>query len=246
MTTLWAASLPLQSALSAGSLRLEIELEVHVDSAQSLLWLRGPQDLSDDSAIDRKVRSLPAVERFTVLEERSLLAAGRRVPKGTLPAGPWQPLTHFLELQIQAAAFSGTFDQPLQLKLVRSSQEQNPTHLLTHITVLHDYANRAAEIRLKALIFSMNAEGDVVVAGQPLPSIPGQYLIKKDNVVHPVGSTLEPALDKSSLEVLLELAPDEFALFFDDGHYERIAKTHFQALSRSAVRQTLKEWRHDR
>ncbi len=70
---------------------------LEVCEAGGEIWLRGS---SLDESLANPLRLIPGGRQFRVFEGSQLIAAGRLVPCGQLPAGPWLPLANWLTLEL--------------------------------------------------------------------------------------------------------------------------------------------------
>ncbi|MDF1661686.1 MAG: hypothetical protein P1V97_07930 [Planctomycetota bacterium] len=235
MNARWAVTIPLSRSLSAGSMRLGEGIEAYVESGPELLWIKGSQDLKQDRELDLKLRVLPQVTRYSVNIAGQLTPHERRLPSGVLPAGTWRSLDSLLVLKPQVAAFSGRAPAKITIRLVRSRTLKACQLLLTTIDALHEYAKSTAQCRLDALRFAMNSQRQVLVSGQPTPALSGSLFVRNGCVAWPAGFNLEPCLDQTSLQIVLNLVPGDLALFSEDGHYEVIAANQFHPLTRGNV-----------
>ena len=231
MQPTWAVFVSTHEAESVAALRLGRGIEIcEIGGA---IWLRGA---SNDEKLDVALRKLPGAERFTVLIDGQLQGVGKRVPKGRLPDGNWIPLDRWITLEPQPAALRGETSGRVELRLVRSSAEHEPNVLVTHMERWAAYARGAPKVRLERLRFAAAADGRVLVRGTPLPPIAGERLVERDRIAVPCGLELSPRVEPAVLHELLELGPNDVALFAADGSFERVPGEHFVRATRSAVR----------
>jgi len=95
----WALAAPVESIRAIA--RLRQRAGVMVCSAGSEVWLRGEvPDQQLDEPLAQALRVIPGGRQFTVLAGDQLVAAGKLVPTGRLPAGPWRPLAEWLSLNL--------------------------------------------------------------------------------------------------------------------------------------------------
>jgi MoxR-vWA-beta-propeller ternary system domain bpX2 len=95
MNSSWALAAPLDSVGVIARLRQVPGLAVCEDGKQ--LWLRGP---ALDESLAASLRLIPGGQQFTVLADGQLIAAGKLVPSGRLPQGPWRLLADWLALEL--------------------------------------------------------------------------------------------------------------------------------------------------
>lgn len=235
MKARWAVTIPLGQSLSAGSMRLNDGIEAHVDSSSELLWIRGSQKLHQDRQLDVQLRVLPEVKRYSVNSAGQLFPHGRRLPNGLLPNGPWRSLDSLLILQPQVAALAGQAPSSIPIRLIRSQTPEPCSLILTKINALVTYAQSAPQCRLLPLQFAMNNQGQALILGQPLPSIPGDLFARNGCVAYPAGFQLTPKLDQTSLQIILCLVPGDLALFSEDGQFQIVPEHQCLPVTRANV-----------
>lgn len=231
----WAIRLHIADAMALSMLRLIPGLSV-CESEQSI-WARGG---TMNEALERELRKLPG-ERFWLTEDDKLQAQGKRIPRGSLPEGHWQPIAQWISPAIQSAALPGSAPGKISLRWQPSTKSQDPRVLITPLESLRSWATRAAEIRLRPLRFALSTNGRTVIHGEPLPPIRGQRLVEADGVAWPAGFAPSPAIDPATLGQLLQLSNDDLVILDPDGAYSLIQATEFVPLTRSAVRSSLSE-----
>jgi len=229
----WAICLALEDAASVSPLRQITGIEV--GEAGATIWLRGRQQ---DETLDAKLAALPAQARYEWLNSDQLRQIDRRIPGARLPALQWQPLDAWLQVQMPAAAMEADQPNPVPLRLVRSSCEQDPELLLTDLKELALFASMAARVRLERLQFAANADGKVLVRGRPLPSVPGLRFVLHSGVAVPAGFSWEPRVASSVLARRFAASDDALVVWNEDQTFFRLHSEQFVPLSRSALRAT--------
>lgn len=233
--TPWAVRLPPGAAASAAALRLRPGISATEDG--DWVWLRG-DDL--DEELDLELRKLPGAVRHLIGDAGAVTEIGRRLPSGELPADAhWVPLSSWAAVKPQPAALSGALPDRATLRLERANAEQPATILLTTIQDFADYATAAPLVRLRALRVAASADGRAVLRGDPLPPLPGRRYAEFEGIAAPCGFAISPPLEPAVLRALLDLSPDDLALFHQDGTYERIDASSFARASRGTARATL-------
>lgn len=230
MTEAWLASIAPEDERCLGRLRLCPSLSLC--RFEGRLWLRGSelQSLAAELAA-------PSSARWYRLDARGrMIPLGKRVPVGPAPPGPWSPLVAALAVEAPVAALPGRLTGQGEARLALATEERPAAMVLLGFDAWADFALSAAALRLAPLSFALSGDGRVAVRGQPLPPLPGQRLWVDGCLALPLGRELRPALDAASWRLALGLAPDELALFSDDGSYERLAASGFVDASRAAVR----------
>lgn len=243
MSSQWVIQLALTDAASLAPLRLTRGIEVA--EKELFVWVRGA---SGDEKIERLLRALPAVARYEVTGGIRLRNLETRIPAETLPALNWQPINTWLRVRMPLTnphapsppPHVGGYEGPgsVPLRIVRSTEERPNALLITSLDDWREFALNAPEIRLRQLRFAVDAAGNVVVRGKPLPPVPGRQFVLDGNVAVQAGFTWEPAVSADVLSRRLGLSADALALFHEDGSFSRIEAEQFVPATRSAVRET--------
>lgn len=233
-TTPWAILLPSDSAPAVGTLRLRADVEVNARRRHEL-WVRGPE-LTDD--LDLALRKLPGAQQFSVGTEGRLTPRGARVPTGRLPEDGWRPLSSWLVLAQQPAAFAAEVASRITLRLVRTDSERPANVLVTTLAEWVRYATTAPSIRLRQLRFAAAADDRALIWGTPLPPIHGRRYAEAEGLAIPAGFGWSPPVEPAVLRRLLGLENGDLALFAEDGSYELINSGQFARATRSAARAT--------
>jgi hypothetical protein len=172
------------------------------------------------------------------MEDGGLVARGRLLPEGFLPAGAeWVPLAELVRPVVESAGLPGVATARVALTLVRSGEERVANVLVTTLGAFAEYAEGAPAVRLARLRFACDGER-VVIWGGPLPPLPGERFAEVAGVAAPCGFAWRPAVDAPSLRRVLGVAEGDLALLAVDGAWQRIAATSFVRARRSAVRFT--------
>jgi hypothetical protein len=233
--TPWAVRLPLASSSAAAALRLRAGITAA--EHEEWLWLRG-DDL--DEELDLELRKLPGAIRYVTGPADTVTELGRRLPGGELPADVrWSPLSAWAEVKPQPAALGGEPPRRASLRLERVDTEQPANILVTTVEAFADYATAAPLVRLRPLRVAASSDGRAILRGDPLPPLPGRRYAERDGLAAPCGFGFSPALESAVLRRLLDLTPDDLALFHEDGSYERIDASSFARASRGTARATL-------
>jgi hypothetical protein len=233
--TPWAVRLPLVSAPAAAALRLRAGIAAA--EQDEWMWLRG-EDLDDE--LDLELRKLPGAVRYVTGPTDTVTEIGRRLPSGELPDDVrWVPLSAWAEVKPQPAALGGELPGRASLLLERVDVEQPSTVLVTTVEALANYATSAPLVRLRPLRVAASSDGRAVLRGSPLPPIQGRRYAEREGIAVPCGYGFAPALEPAVLRQLLDISPDDLALFHEDGSYERVEASSFARASRGTARATL-------
>jgi hypothetical protein len=216
-----------------------LRLLAGVDVAElgQMIWLRGR--LADD-ALALKLAALPASGRYDLLPPNQLRQNGQRVPCGYLPEVTWQPLSRWLQVESPVPALPGNVPAALQLRLVRSNREQPAEMLLTTVEIFKQYVLDAARVRLDRLHFAADSQGNLLVRGTPLPSLPGRRYALHQGVAVPAGFAWAPPVGVEVLARAFGVSGDTVALWHEDGTLTRLHGEQFMPVTRSAVLATEK------
>jgi hypothetical protein len=235
---MWALVLDVEHAAALGPLRREPGVEAALVAGR--LWLKG--QTASDSLVTR-LRQLPALARYTVQADQSLLLEGALVPQGYLPQGKWLPLEHWLPVTVPTIVESRVDPiEPVMLRLVRDTTLRQPNLLLTTLKTWADYAASAPQFRLQHWSFAANRQAQVLIRGVPLPPLPGRQLVEIENVAVEAGWTWFPIVEPIVLRRKLQLASGDLLLIqpgqANVAAVEVVPAAAFVKASRSAVRLT--------
>lgn len=214
-----------------GHVRTITGLQVGVQIGK--IWLRGI--LVDDGEIDIRIRQLPALQRY-LCEGGMLFLPDARTPVAHLPKLTWQPILTQIPLDLPTAAYAGESVQRLPLRLVPAAQEQPAVALRCTLAHLQAWADTAAEARIDRLRMAVDAQGDTLVMGHPLPNVPGTSYWSCEGLLLPAGTRLE--FPMMAPVILARLNPDKDSLVIMDreGRPERIHLGLFVTATRSGIR----------
>lgn len=230
MSGQWALCLDPRHLAAAAALRTYRGVEAC--QIADALWLRGPRDAGP---LERAMWLLPG-ERFHLTEKSQLIPWNHLLPVTPAPAGPWLPLSTETLPTLAPAALPASNTGQVPLRLVRVAQEQPASLLLLALPTWSNYVDTAPTIRLSRLRFAQSNQAQILVAGAPLPALPGTPCTLSSGIALPCGWAFSPAVRAETLAELLALAKDDIALFSPDAAYDLIPATAWQPVSRSAVR----------
>jgi hypothetical protein len=205
------------------------------------LWLRG---LPAAGELPAALRGLPATAAYALDARGRLFPVGQLTPTAQLPALAWRPIREALPLELPTAALPGQGAPRYQVRLVPSARAEAGAALLTTLPEWLRYAETAPEIRLRGLHFACAADGRVLVLGAPLPPVPGLELWQAGGLLLPAGFDFESPLVAPLLARQLCPTADALVLFGADGQWEAVPTTHFQPVTRGAVRLTAQRLPH--
>ncbi len=230
----WAISLSKSDAAALAGLRLVPGIEVSEVGGQ--IWLRGRES---EAALETKLSGLPARGRYDWLPTGQLRPVGNLIPSTLLPHVQWQPLASWLQVELPAAALPGDIGARVRLRLVRSNEEREADLLLARLEDFRQFAEHAAEVRLQRLRFAANGDGQVLVRGTPLPSLPGKRFVIRAGVAVPSGFGWQPAVGEDVLARAFRASGESLVIWSEDGALVRMHSEQFVPAKRGAIRATL-------
>ena len=221
-----------RSALaSLGPVRLLPRIEAF--ALRDLIWLRGGTLEKPQQPL---IEALPWHDRFEIVSGKYLSPLHSLVPTGRIPAGTWIPLSTFIEPALPAPLLPGSKPHMVLLNWTRAASERRPGFLLARGTDWLAFAESAAIIRLRGLKFAQSADRQILIAGWPLPSLPGTYFYEEQGVAFPAGYEIQPRLSRATWQKILQRRDDELALLRLDGTVSIIPDSAWVQATRSAVR----------
>ncbi|WP_343671647.1 hypothetical protein [Chitinophaga sp.] len=226
--------------LAQADIKALAQLRTRVDLVaawhQHQIWVKG--------VADNAFRQLPALRSWTLDAANHLFAPGALTPDATLPELEWLPLTDFIPVSLPASGLPAIATYRHPVKLAPCATTEGSFAILTEMTILETYVATAPQIRLQHLRFAASARGQVLVAGVPLPPVPGTSYTLKDRILMPAGYDFDPPAIRPLVAEKLEESTTHFLLFHVNGQYEMIPDTSFVHVTRSAVRLTAETLTH--
>lgn len=200
------------------------------------IWVKG--------IADNAFRKLPALRTWRMDTQHRLFAAGALTPDRMLPALEWQSLTTFIPVAMPPSGLPAVTSQKHVVQLAPCADTRESFAIFTEISVLDAYVVTAPQIRLKHLRFATSVHGQVLIAGVPLPSLPGMGYTLHERILMPAGYDFDPPIIRSLIAEKLDAGKGNFLLFHTSGQYEIIPDTAFVPVTRSAVRLTAETLAH--
>jgi hypothetical protein len=222
-----------EDVLALGALRRMIGLRVARQGSK--IWLRG---IPYDQALELEILQLPAIERYALDPEELLFLPNALTPIAFLPQLQWQLIKAFLPIEAPIAGYGGQLEAEISVELVPSAVEAAPAALLCRLSVLQAWAHSSAAARIHALRFVAESSGQVIVSGEPLPSLPGQSFWQMAGLYLPAGFALAYPILASS--ILKRLDPNQTkSVFLHANAPPTVFETAlFVQATRSGIRQT--------
>lgn len=230
-----------------GLARLRCHDHVRALVLESAIWLSGA---CADEALVRLLDGLPGGERFEVDAQGDCRVPGHYLPVAQLPAGEWQPVQQLLAVELPTVQLPVPLHSRVPLRIVRGAAMATPNVLCTELSRFAEWIGGAAEVRYQSLRMAVSAEGQALVHGVPLPSLPGAVAVEQHGVAVAAGFRLEPAVAPSLAAKVLALNPGDLAWFAEGRDCVIVPADQFVAVLRSSVRMTHrhltdKEWSRD-
>ena len=230
----WVICLSRDSASALADIRLVAGVEVA--EAGSLLWLRGR---SADESLNNRILALPAIARFEVSNSGQWRQTGHRIPTPEQSSLKWQLLVTWFRVEFPLAALAALPPPPVSLQLIRSTEESEPSLLLTSLTAFYDLVKSMGVVRLRRWVFAVEANGQVLVWGSPLPSLPGSRFVLQEGVAVSAGWRWVPTVSSSCVARLLGASSSSLIVWHENGSLHRLHRDQFVPVTRSGVAQTL-------
>lgn len=206
--------------------------DVDVAVVDDDLWVR----TTDESNLDA-LACLPAERRYLWNSDGQLVPFGQTLPVDRFQDSmQWTELDEWIEVDAPPSSYCGEFDVEPKLNLVRDEQVTDPNLMITGYTPWLDWCVHAPMMRLAPLRFAMSDEQDVMVHGRPLPPIPGRFFHLTDCIALPLAYRFDFPFDPTDIAELIDLRPDEIAVFELDGMWHRVGRNEFVDTTRAAVR----------
>lgn len=236
-TTSWAARLPRHVFQSLAAFRTLPNLQGCKTDCE--LWVRG--ETSPDN-LPQQIRLTTGAEVFAVTAGGELIPWGCRVPVGQLPDGPWVALADLLTPNFPTARFAPRLHPQCELKLIRSETGEEPAVLEVELASWSRFVRESPRVRLMRWEFAASTTGRVLIRGLPLPALPGRRYWHADGMLIPVGYRWFPEVAAHVVRRILQLPPDEWAVWSPEScRWERIPTDAFVPARRENVHQTVIE-----
>lgn len=227
------ALLDARRLVATAGLRKDSAVKVAQDvNYPNWLWLRGEE-------INSRVLALP-FEQFYQFDEsgKKLVPLGAILPVRFVPELEWKTLSSTLIPEKLPSKLPISTISEVPITRVSASEMLSANLIRVSAEDWCDFANSAADIRLKSLSFAASIEGAVIVRGSPLPSMPGERLVELNGIAANLAYTWSPAIATDILRKHLSLAGKDLAILLPNGCWEKVEAENFISATRSAARQT--------
>lgn len=199
------------------------------------IWIRV---VDTNTAIDGKLKQLPVKSTFTLDEKNQLFLPDAVTPVAILKEMEWIPINEFIPVEAPVSNLPGKTNHKIDIKLVPSTVERRGNALLTTLNTWKEYAESAPAVRLAVLKFAMSATNEVLVIGNPLPSLPGKEYWLQNNILLPCGYEFEVPFVNTFLNNNILSGNKGVILFNTNNEWQLIDESLFVEAKRSAVRLT--------
>lgn len=220
-----------------GAVRCISGLEAAEDG--TYIWLRG----INETNINNEIKRLPVKSTYYINENNELFHPGMLTPVDILKSLQWLPLQKFISVEAPISAMPGVVKEKINIAIVVSSKERKGTALLTSLSVWKRYAETASASRLEAITFVVSEKNEVLIMGNPLPSLPGKEFWETQDVLIPCGYDFQVSMMPFFINKAWNKQKKYIILFNTDSEWQRIEKGYFVQGKRSAVRLT--KFHHD-
>lgn len=223
---------------SLGSIRDIDGLKAAADEEQ--IWIRGINSIIMELS---PVKQLPVRNHFTIDKNGLLFPADNITPTGVMKEMEWMNINEFVTVELPSSAGPGELPPPLFVSLIPSRKSDKGIALLTSLKIWKDYGETASRIRLSPLKFAVSENKEVLIIGEPLPSLPGREFWLNNDMLIPSGYDFEFSLMASIIKQKIS-NEGSVTVFNTDGTWFVIDHHFFVPATRSAIRMTQKEETH--
>ena len=210
--------------------------QLRIAAAADAYWVRG---LTAAQLESPGIRSIPLKKLYYMRDGQSqlLFPIGGAVPVKRLPSDlQWTPLEKAMPLEYPSYNHNYFgLSEKLSVRLVASSQEEEPVALLVSVRLLGDYIPTAPAVRLGPLSWVI-ADDRALVLGRPLLPLPGQPYWRRGNHLLPAGLDLEWPVLAETLDRELNPDGDCWLIWEEHGGYLAFQRRAFRPLSISSFR----------
>jgi hypothetical protein len=199
------------------------------------ILLRGTTDSID---LENQLQMLPVLQRFTLDKDGNMFLQNAVTPVETLPELSWQTPETFIPVELPASAMPGIIESTLNIRLAATDKIRQTMALITQLDTWKKYAETAPAVRLDRNRFAVSGNNEVMIMGEPLPSLPGREYWSENDIFLPAGYEFEFPLVTGFLRQKLGVAKGDIILFDEAGQWQRIERNFFVEAKRSAIRLT--------
>ena len=229
----WALSLHRTQAKALA--KLHNIPEVRVGEIGEVVWARG---IGTESELEQILTRVPSSRFFEVVHHDRLRPRGRLLPTGRLPDVRWVPLGEWLFIDVPTPSSPGRIESLAELRLVSDYSRSGEELLVCTIDAFRKFVLESPLHRLRPLRFVVSdALSEVLVRGQPLPSIPGERFVLDAGIATPVGRAWAPGVGASVVRSWLGLREGTLAVWRADGGISEVTENDFVQPSRRAGRE---------
>lgn len=229
--------------------KLRDRREFQVCCIESVFWVRVRRD--DVKEAERIFSMLLGNEIFEIDSVGRMIRRGKKVPTEKLSQEmTWLPMGELLRLWLPQVvkADARSSISPIPLRWGISEQLLAPSAILCSLDDWSGFVLRNFQLRWKSLRFACNASSQIqlagkclntIVAGSPVPNIPGVRLSCIDQILIPIPYCWVPSVPSEAVRRSLSLQRTEWLLWFSESSLEIIADHEWIATTRVSVRATV-------
>ena len=197
-------------------------------------WVKGLTLQQSESVT---IQSIPG-KKLYYEKEGKLFPKESMLPSGNVPTCNWTPIHQVLKLELPEVNHNYFWlNQNVEVKLIRSYEEQYPAAMLISFELLEKYIATAAEVRFRDMFWLLAGDA-ALITGTPLLPIPGTVYWRKGIHLIPMGYQFEyPAL-LPSLQEVLPFQHSDLIVWNKSGNYWIAGNKKFRELNRTSVRKS--------
>jgi hypothetical protein len=199
------------------------------------IWIRV---VDNNSTVDSKLKQLPVKSTFTLDEKNQLFLTDAVTPVAVLKEMEWIPINEFIPVKAPVSNLPGKTNQKVDVTLIPSTVERRGNAVLTTLKTWKEYAESVSAVRLAVLKFAVSANNEVLVIGNPLPSLPGKEYWLYNNILLPCGYDFEVPFVSTFLNSNILSGNEGVILFNTNSKWQLIDESLFVEAKRSAIRLT--------
>ena len=199
--------------------------------------------------IGQSIYALRNIQVFEVSGDQKLTKLGKRLPSEVLPEDLlWTPIAKVISLGLPETIQTTREEcaSKTELRIVPLSEIDLPPSfefpiaqfLMTTAERWAQYARCCPEFRLKCLRFAADISGNVLIQGNPLPSLVGEFFYQDGQLVLPAGMTWSPHVSTGIVKKVYRIPDQHLLLLRPDAGPMIISQGSFVAASRIAAHET--------
>ena len=223
------------------SIRKWTNLKVAFD--KNKIWVCNFESYQIDAI---EVKSMPNKTLF-YSKNNKLFLLNSLLPNTKEPSLLWTPIERALPIEIKK--FNHNYfglTEKIDIKLVKDETENEAQVLLTNLSILLTYVEKASEIRLKKIQWVFINNEKVLLFGKPILPINASVYWIKNNAVIPTGYKFELEILNQQIDQKVNPDNDSWIIWNRDATYFKVDKSLLMPLSLSSLRKTLQKIKNTR